>query len=164
MGSKFHFCQRETYFFPIHWSPLDFIFCQIVRIVFQVQYVCRRERVTQFKIKFPVFMERNVHIYMTFCVSLHEGKNCKIFLGLHCPKDLSFQKYQKQTKKMQVSKATSGIRRLLAWLDIHYNNTLNTEVQKQNETEIKKLQTKVVDLMIYGIHCYTFFLIDIKFS
>ena len=44
---------------------------------------------------------------------------------------------------MQVSKATSSIRRLFASLDIHYNNSQNTEVQKQNETQIKKLQTKV---------------------
>ena len=36
-------------------------------------------------------------------------------------------------KNMQVSKATSSIRRLFALLDIHYNNILNTEVQKQNE-------------------------------
>ena len=35
---------------------------------------------------------------------------------------------------MQVSKATSSITRLFALLDIHYNNRLNTEVQKQNET------------------------------
>ena len=33
-------------------------------------------------------------------------------------------------KKMQVSKATSSIWKLLASLDIHYNNILNTEVQK----------------------------------
>ena len=58
---------------------------------------------------------------------------------------------------MQVSKAISSIRRLFASLDIHYNNSLNTELQKQNKTQIKKLQTKVVDSMIFGIHCYTFF-------
>ena len=34
---------------------------------------------------------------------------------------------------MQVSKATSSVTRLFASLDIHYNNILNTEVQKQNE-------------------------------
>ena len=45
----------------------------------------------------------------------------------------------KKKKKMQVSKATSSIRRLFASLDIHYNNSLNTEKQKQNQTEIKKL-------------------------
>ena len=60
---------------------------------------------------------------------------------------------------MQASKATSSIRRLFASLNIHNNNCLiiNTEVQKQNEAEIKKLQTKVVDLMIFGIHCRTYF-------
>ena len=34
---------------------------------------------------------------------------------------------------MQVLKATSGIRRLFASLDINNNNVLNTEVQKQTE-------------------------------
>ena len=59
---------------------------------------------------------------------------------------------------MQASKATSSIRRLFASLDIHYNCLIiNTEVQKQNEAEIKKLQTKVVDLMIFGIHCKPYF-------
>ena len=38
---------------------------------------------------------------------------------------------------MQVSKATSTIKGLLASLNIHYNK--NTKVQKQNETDIKKL-------------------------
>ena len=46
---------------------------------------------------------------------------------------------------------------MFALLDIHYNNSLNTEVQKQNETEIKKLQTKVIDSVIFGIHYYKFF-------
>ena len=36
---------------------------------------------------------------------------------------------------MQVSKATSSIRRLFTSLDIPYNNIINTEVQKQNEPE-----------------------------
>ena len=58
---------------------------------------------------------------------------------------------------MQVSKGTLSIMRLFALLDIHYNNSLNTEVQIQNETEIKKLQTKVVDSMIFEIHCNTCF-------
>ena len=57
---------------------------------------------------------------------------------------------------MQVSKATLIIRKLFPSLDIHYNNSLRTEVQKQNEIKIKKLQTKVVDSMIFGIHCNTF--------
>ena len=34
---------------------------------------------------------------------------------------------------MQLSKATLSIRRLFASLDIHYDNILNTEVQKQNK-------------------------------
>ena len=35
---------------------------------------------------------------------------------------------------MQVSKVTSSVTRLFVLLDIHCNNSLNTEVQKQNET------------------------------
>ena len=35
---------------------------------------------------------------------------------------------------MLVSKATSSIRMLLFSLDIYYNNSLNTEAEKQNET------------------------------
>ena len=42
-------------------------------------------------------------------------------------------------------------------LRIHHNNGLKIEVQKQNETKIKKLQTKVVDSLIFRIHCNTFF-------
>ena len=34
---------------------------------------------------------------------------------------------------MQVSSVSSRMRRLFASLDIHFNNRLNTEVQKQNE-------------------------------
>ena len=45
---------------------------------------------------------------------------------------------------MQVSKATSSIRRLFTSLDIHYNNILNTEVEKQmnlnKETSNKSCQ------------------------
>ena len=41
---------------------------------------------------------------------------------------------------MQVSKATSSIGRLFGSMDIHYNNSLNTEVQK--------IQTKVIYSMI----------------
>ena len=44
---------------------------------------------------------------------------------------------------------------LFALLDIHYNNSLNTKMHKQNENKIKKPQTKVVDSMIFGIHCNT---------
>ena len=40
---------------------------------------------------------------------------------------------------MQISKATSCTARLFASWGIYYNNSLNTEVQKQNETQIKKL-------------------------
>ena len=56
---------------------------------------------------------------------------------------------------MTVSKASSCILRLFASLNIHYNK--NTKVQKQNETKVKKLQTKVVDSVIFGNHCNTFF-------
>ena len=35
-------------------------------------------------------------------------------------------------------------------------------MQKQNETETKKLQTKVVDSMIFGFHCNSSFSIDIN--
>ena len=55
-------------------------------------------------------------------------------------------------KKMQVSKATSSIMRLFALLDIHYDSSLNINVQKQNEIEIKKLKIKFIDSMIFGIH------------
>ena len=58
---------------------------------------------------------------------------------------------------MQVSKATPSIIILFTSLDFLCKNSLNTKVLKQNETEIKKLQTKVVDTMIFGIHCNTFF-------
>ena len=58
---------------------------------------------------------------------------------------------------MQVSKTTSRIRRLFDSLDINYHNNLTTEVQKQNKVEIKELQTKVVDSMIFGLRYNTFF-------
>ena len=48
---------------------------------------------------------------------------------------------------MHVSKVTPGIMWLFASLNIHYNK--NTKVQKQNETKVKKLQTKVVDSLQY---------------
>ena len=48
---------------------------------------------------------------------------------------------------MHVSKATPSIMRLFASLNIRCNK--NTEVQKQNETKVKKLQTKVVDSLQY---------------
>ena len=35
---------------------------------------------------------------------------------------------------MHVSKATSSATRLFVSLDIHHDKSLNTEVQKQNET------------------------------
>ena len=50
-------------------SLVDFIFSSIMRTVFQAQHVCRRDRVTQFMIKMPVFMEKTIHIYMA--VSCH---------------------------------------------------------------------------------------------
>ena len=58
---------------------------------------------------------------------------------------------------MQDSIANSSIMRLLNLLDIHYNNSLKTKVQKQNETEIKNLQTKVVDSLIFTIYFNKFF-------
>ena len=58
---------------------------------------------------------------------------------------------------MQDSIANSSIMRLLNLLDIHYNNSLKTKVQKQNETEIKNLQTKVVDSLIFTIYFNNFF-------
>ena len=48
---------------------------------------------------------------------------------------------------MHVSKATPSIMRLFPSLNIHYNK--NTKVQKQNETKVKKLETKVVDSLQY---------------
>ena len=48
---------------------------------------------------------------------------------------------------MHVSKAAPSIMRLFASLNIHYNK--KTKVQKQNETKVKKLQTKVVDSLQY---------------
>ena len=56
---------------------------------------------------------------------------------------------------MQVSKTMSRMRRLFDSLDINYHNNLTTEVQKQNKIEIKKLQTKVIDSMIFGLHWLT---------
>ena len=47
--------------------------------------------------------------------------------------------------------------KILKTASIDYNNSLNTEVQKQNVTETKKLQTKVVNSMIFGIHLYSLF-------
>ena len=60
---------------------------------------------------------------------------------------LIFSEITKTHYKMQVSKAIPSIMRLFASLSIHYNK--NTIVQKQNETEVKKLQTKVVDSLQY---------------
>ena len=48
---------------------------------------------------------------------------------------------------MHVSKATPSIMRLFAPLNIHYHK--NTKVQKQNETKVKKLQTKLADSLQY---------------
>ena len=48
---------------------------------------------------------------------------------------------------MLVSKTPPSIMWLFASLNIHYNK--NTKVQKQNETKVKKLQTKVVDSLQY---------------
>ena len=45
-------------------------------------------------------------------------------------KDLTFQKEQKQTEEIQVLMAISSKRRLFTSQDIHYSNSLSTEVQK----------------------------------
>ena len=63
-----------------------------------------------------------------------------------------------------VSKTNSSIRRLVASLNIHCNNSLNSEAQKQKETEIKKLQTEVVSSMIFVIYWDTFFFNRHQFS
>ena len=44
---------------------------------------------------------------------------------------------------MQVSNGNSSIRTLFASLDIHCNNILNTEVQKQNEPKQRNLKQKL---------------------
>ena len=36
-------------------------------------------------------------------------------------------------------------KRLFALLDIHYNNSLNTKVQKQNETKIRNFERKLLN-------------------
>ena len=47
---------------------------------------------------------------------------------------------------------------MFASLDIHYNNSLNnTEVHKQNETKIKKLQIKDVGSINFEIYCNIFY-------
>ena len=58
---------------------------------------------------------------------------------------------------MQASKATLCIASLFTSMDLSYNNSLNTEVQKQNKTQIKKLRTQVLDAMVFGISGNTFF-------
>ena len=58
---------------------------------------------------------------------------------------------------MQASKATLCIASLFTSMGFSYNNNLNTEVQKQNKTQMKKLRTQVVDAMIFGISGNTFF-------
>ena len=52
---------------------------------------------------------------------------------------------------MQVSKATSRIRRLFASLCIHYNNSqkILKNRNKQKNKEMKKFRTKVVNSMIF---------------
>ena len=57
---------------------------------------------------------------------------------------------------MQVLKATSSIRRLIASLDICFNNSLNTKVQKQNKNQNKET-SKAVDSMILGFIAIHFF-------
>ena len=56
---------------------------------------------------------------------------------------------------MQVPKVNSSVRRLFASLDINYNNSLNTELHKHNETKIKKLKITIIDPMIFEIHCFS---------
>ena len=46
-----------------------------------------------------------------------------------------FQNQQKHTKKVEVLRVASSIRKVFPSLDIYYNNCLNTEVQKENESK-----------------------------
>ena len=75
--------------------PLDFIFRQIVKKVFQARHFCRSKRGIQFMIKLPVFKKNKFsYLYYIFVsvqvlemlfTSLNGSKNCKTFLRLHCP-------------------------------------------------------------------------------
>ena len=83
------------------WSSLNFIFSQIVRIVCQVLYVCRRERWTQFIIQLSVFKKKKYSYFYNNFVSvqvpeimfpnLNQSNNCKIFLGWHKPRLRKFE-------------------------------------------------------------------------
>ena len=53
--------------------------------------------------------------------------------------------------------STSTIMRLFASQDIRYNNSLNTKLQKKNETEKKKIQTKVVTKLFFRFIAIYFF-------
>ena len=46
--------------------------------------------------------------------------------------------------------------RLFPSLDVYNNDSISPGKQKQNETYIKKLQTKVVGSIIFVIHCSPF--------
>ena len=62
---------------------------------------------------------------------------------------------------MQVSKASSSIRRLFASLDIHYNNILNTEVEKQMNLN-KENSNKSCQLNNFRDSLEHFFSVNIK--
>ena len=53
----------------------------------------------------------------------------------------------KNTLQNACFKGNSKYKEAVCSLNIHYNK--NTKVQKQNETKVKKLQTKVVDSLQY---------------
>ena len=68
----------------------------------------------------------------------------------------------KTHEKMQVLKATSSKMRLFTSLDIHYNNSPNTEVQEKNETKKETLKKGCwLDGFWDSLHCILS--IDIKF-
>lgn len=64
---------------------------------------------------------------------------------------------------MQVSKATSGTRRLFAWLNMNYNNGVNTEVKEKNEPKQRELN-KIGKLDDFWDSLWYVFSIKIKFS
>ena len=53
---------------------------------------------------------------------------------------------------------------MFASLDAHYNNSVNTEVDKQNKPKERNFKKKVVDSIIIGIHCNIIFKKTSSFS
>ena len=60
--------------------------------------------------------------------------------------------------------ATSNIMRLFGSLDIYYNKSLNTDLQKQDETQVNTFEAKGVDSMNSLDSLQNIFSIDIMFS